>query len=316
MTRKAALAAAILLVATAAAAQVKVQLPPLTITGSTLESSVSYDVARGVYPYDYAVVAAKSNQADIDGFDIDISGTTDRPQLDPDLRNNIERDELTLGQIQPNTAIPVGITVPAPYIKAGVNSVSYVAFPFFGAGNKVGPGERVKGIRLESKQPPAWRDATLMVSSTRWIPILRSFPKGADVEFNYGTPSEFDLHTKVLAPYDLDESTLFLGGGQSPREVNPFLRYVAPTESRVHLPAGTAKYDVTLLYGRTTDPATFSATLDGTDITSQFRPMAGVVDTVTIPLKPGTTKLEISIQGKTSSGRVARDMDTLTFVVK
>jgi hypothetical protein len=181
-----------------------------------------------------------------------------------------------------------------------------------GKGNDVEPGERVEGIRLESKQPPAWRDATLIVSEARWIPILRSFPKDADVEFVDG---QYNIQTKVLAPYDLDESTLFLGGGQSPREVNPFLRYVAPSDNRIQLPAGTATYDVTLLYGPTTDSVTFSATLDGADISRRFRPMAGIVDTVTIPLKEGTTKLELSIEGTTSSGRVARDTDTLTFIV-
>ncbi|MHB0970836.1 MAG: hypothetical protein ACYC7A_14975 [Thermoanaerobaculia bacterium] len=290
-------------------------MPPLTIDGSTIESTVTYDSARRVYIYAYTVVAAASNRTGITGFSIDIAGRESRTQLDPDLQNNFDREETVRRQLQPQTAIPVGITVPHPWVVARVNGVSRVAFVFMGAGNDLEPGERLEGFRLESKLPPAWRAATIDVSSKPWIPILRSYPKGADVEFNH-TPSEFELQTKVLAPFDLDETTWFVGGGQSPREVNPFLRFESPTESRVTLPATTTRFETIVVFGATTDPTSFTADLNGVDVTNLFRPMPGVTDSVVIPLVAGTNKPQLSIQGETSSGRSATDSDTLTFIVK
>lgn len=301
--------------AVACSAQELVQLPPLTIDGSTLESTVTHDPDRHIYTYTYAVAAAASNKTGITGFSVDIAGRTSRTQLDPDLQNNFQREEIVRRQLQPQTAIPVGITVPHPWVVSGVNGVSRVAFAFMGAGNDLEPGERLEGFRLESKLAPGWRNATIDVSSKAWIPILRSYPKGADVEFNH-TPSEFELQTKVLAPFDLDETTLFVGGGQSPGEVNPFLRFASPTESRVALPATTTEFEIIVVFGPTTDPASFTAELNGVDVTSRFRPMPGVTDSVVIQLVPGTNKLQLSIQGKTSSGRSATDSDTLTFIVK
>jgi hypothetical protein len=303
-------------VATMLPAQVQVALPPLTIDGSALESTVTYDAARGVYTYAYALLAAQTNQTDITGFSVDISGRVARAQLDPDLHNNFEREEISLGQFQPSTAIPIGIHVPEPWVSAGVNRISRVAFALMGPGHDLAPGRQMSGFALESKLPPAWRSATITVSSKPWLPLVRSYPPGSEVEFNYGTPSVFDLQTEVLAPFDLDEPSLFLGGGQSPREVNPFLRYASPTESRIFLPPAATAYEVVVMFGTTTDPATFTAELNGADVRSLFRPMPGVVNSVRIPLVPGTNKLQLSIQGITSSGRTGRDTDTLTMIVK
>jgi hypothetical protein len=305
-----------LLATTIGSAQPVVELPSLSIEGTRLESIVRFDGDRGIYIYDYTLFAAETNQAPVSSFSIDTSGRIDRPQLDPDLRNNIERLENTeIGPLQPPTTIPVGVIVPDPaiHILAGPTTDGSTVFVYFDG--QLQPGETRSGFKLESKFPPAWREAVIQPSSAQWIPVLQA-TSAPDVEYSPASDSKYWIHTRVLAPYDLDEAAVFLGGGQSPREVNPFLRFAAPTESRTSLPAGTEDYDVTVVYGPTTDPTTFSAMLDGVDITSRFRPMPGVIETVTIPLEDGSTKLQLSIEGKTSSGRTARDTDTLTFLVK
>ena len=90
----------------------KLQYPPLTITGSALASAVTYDPATQIYRYEYTVNAASANKSSIGGFTIDLLGTVNRPQLDPALPNNIEREETVIGTFQPSTTVPVGITVP------------------------------------------------------------------------------------------------------------------------------------------------------------------------------------------------------------
>jgi len=97
--------------------------------------------------------------------------------------------------------------------------------------------------------------------------------------------------------------------------VNPLLQNFTPTDTRTKLPAGTTSITVTVVYGDTTDPATFTAEFNGADVRPRFHPAPGAIETVTFNVASGTSKVQLSIQGRTSSGRVARDTDTLTFLV-
>ena len=70
-------------------------------------------------------------------------------------------------------------------------------------------------------------------------------------------------------------------------------------------------------YASTTIPATFSARLNGVDITSLFHPQPGTFETVQLVfLQPGRNVLVLSIDGTVSSGRVATDTDRLVFIVQ
>lgn len=287
-----------------------VSFPPLTITGTEIATDVTYDVARGVYRYTYTITAPASNQAPINGIEIDASGRIPRPQSDPALQENVRR----LGMSQPATAIPVGITVADPGLwRGGVGRGSnlYVATPKEGAG--ILPGTTFRFI-VESKLPPGERTVEITPSGDAWWAVLDALPEGEEFE-DPPDESAYAIKTTTVAPFDLDESTLFAGGGQSPAEVNPFLRYAAPTESRTKLPAGTSSYMVIVRFGPTTIPETFTAVLNGIDVRSRFRPFAGAVNAVKFDLQPGSNKLQLSIEGTTSSGRTARDTDTLTLLV-
>ena len=112
----------------------------------------------------------------------------------------------------------------------------------------------------------------------------------------------------------IDPSGGFDGGGQRPRDVNKFLTYGAPTESRVDLPAGTTSYSILVFYGSTTIPSSFSAELNRTDITYLFNPTPGGVDNVEIPLVSGLNVLKLLIEGNLPK-RTARDTDRLVFIV-
>lgn len=106
------------------------------------------------------------------------------------------------------------------------------------------------------------------------------------------------------------------GGGQKPSDVNRFLRYSNPSQARTTLPAGTTAFRLAINYGETTLPATFSAILNGVDITPSFAPIPGGKQTVEIPLVSGSNTLVLSINGATASSRVATDTDRLVFLVQ
>ena len=305
---------ALMLIAAEAGCAV-IELPSLSINSSTVDARVTYDTARAVYRYEYTVHAAATNQAAIKTFMVDISGgRMNRPQIDPDLLNNVVRDEATGIPVQSPTTIPVGIIVPnASRYDGGVGKPGWAYFSSIKGAGDVAAGQNVGGFVLESKFPPAVRNAFIEPSQASWTPIMRAAP--ADSEFYPTTADVYEVKTTAVGPSDPDPAALYNGGGQSPAEVNPFLRYASPTDNRLHLPVGTSAYDVIVFYGSTTNPQSMSATLNGADVRSLFTPIPGAAQLVHINLVAGTNKLQLSIEGTTSSGRVAKDTDTLTFLI-
>ena len=98
-------------------------------------------------------------------------------------------------------------------------------------------------------------------------------------------------------------------------EVDEFLTYIAPGKRSTTLPAGTSRYTLMLSYGATVLPGTFSATLNGADVTSRFRPAAGGLDRVALDLAPGRNVLLLSVDGM-KGARQATDRDRLTIEVQ
>jgi hypothetical protein len=67
---------------------------------------------------------------------------------------------------------------------------------------------------------------------------------------------------------------------------------------------------------KTVDQTTFTADLNGTDVSASFAPVPGKTETVMIPLSPGSNTLILRINGATASGRIATDTDRLVFLVQ
>jgi len=312
MTMRTIAAALVLSFAALAHAQVtKLQYPPLTLTGSSLSSKVTYDPGTQIYRYEYTVTAAGANKASISEFTIDLAGIVSRPQLDPSLPNNIQREETVVGTFQPATTVPVGITVPNTGWYGSMSVKGEVTFGGLYPATRVAPGTSVGGFVLQSKQPPGPRTATLMPSVELWD-RLPDPPEG--VEYEPATSDTYAITLSTIGPIDPSDANLYSGGGQQPAEVNKFLRYAQPLDNRVKVAAGITSYTVIVYYGQTIIPSTFSATLNGVDITAQFHQVPASAEAVTITIGPGTTKLHLSVDGTKSSSGKATDSDTLTFL--
>ena len=288
-----------------------VQVPDLTITGSMLDCTVTYDATRAVYRYVYAVKAPATNLAPVESFKIDVSGTTARPQVGPDLQENIVRRTIAP---QPATTIPVGLTVADPaQWNAGVSAGGNTFFSSRDDAYDVAPNSTKTGFVIESKLPPGVRTAEISPSDAAWDAVADSLPdNGAEFEDPLDA-RKFSIKTTVAAPAELADTALYDGGGQQPAEVNKFLRYAAPTDNRIKVPSNST-YTVIVYYGLTITPATFTATLDGVDITSRFHALPGGADVVKIAIGTSTAKLHLSVDGTKASGGKGTDSDTLTFL--
>lgn len=288
-----------------------VQLPDLTVKGSSLTGDVTYDAVRAVYRYSYTINAPVANLAPIRKVLIDLSGKVARPQLDPSLAENIRRWSVK----QPATTIPVGITV-QDLTQWGSSSVAADGRAYFMSEEPayaLSPGSSKGGFVLESKLPPGIRRAWIVPSMQPWVDALAGLPP-KDAEFEKPLSEEsFTIETTTVAPADITNADLYDGGGQQPAEVNKFLRYAAPLDNRVKVPANSTS-TVIVYYGSTISAATFAATLDGADVTSRFHPVPGGADVVTIAIGTGTSKLHLSVDGTKASGGKGTDSDTLTFL--
>jgi hypothetical protein len=131
-----------------------------------------------------------------------------------------------------------------------------------------------------------------------------------------GEVHQYAYEFKAYSPPAVGFTGGYDGGGQKPSDVNKFLRYVTPVEARTHLPAGPPSYSLTISYGVTVNAATFTAAMDGVDIKGLFKPAAGTLETVSVPVGSGSHTLVLSINGLTASGRTATDTDRLTFLGK
>jgi hypothetical protein len=128
------------------------------------------------------------------------------------------------------------------------------------------------------------------------------------------TYAAHDGDSFALATVTITVLPVFDASGQS-EAVNEFLRYLSPTGNPVGLPSGTTGFELTMLYGPTTIPASFTAVLNGTPVTGLFSPAPGTTNTVPIPLEPGRNVLVLKVEGTLPTGRVATERDRLVFIV-
>src|SRR5260370_1118042 len=142
----------------------------------------------------------------------------------------------------------------------------------FYAAMRVAPGNAMHGSVLQSKQPPGPRTASLDPSTEPWD-NLPDPPEG--VEYEPARADAYDLTVSTIGPIDPTDANLYSGGRQQPAEVNKFLRFAQPLDNRIKLAAGATSYTVIIYYGETIIPSTFSATLNGADISSQFHAIPG-----------------------------------------
>ncbi|HEX5339806.1 MAG TPA: hypothetical protein VFX47_02885 [Gammaproteobacteria bacterium] len=134
-----------------------------------------------------------------------------------------------------------------------------------------------------------------------------------DVPTFAGNIQQYTLDYQGSTSTPLTFEAGYAGGGQS-KQVNGFLEYSSPAAARVKVSANVTSYRIVLQYGSTIVPTTFSATLNGNDVSNLFHPQSGTTETVTVPLQAGSNKLLFKIQGVETNGHTATDRDSFTLI--
>jgi hypothetical protein len=107
----------------------------------------------------------------------------------------------------------------------------------------------------------------------------------------------------------------FDGGGQRPKDVNKFLTYASPNGGKTVLTGGVTSYALVIFYAPSVISSSFTATLNGGDVSQLFHPLPGTHEVVNLNLNAGSNVLVLSIDGNLPT-RVATDTDRLTFSVQ
>lgn len=88
------------------------------------------------------------------------------------------------------------------------------------------------------------------------------------------------------------------------------------TSPETKVAVGAAIFPLVLFYGARIDPVSFTALLDGDNITGRFTPEPGGYQIVRIPLRPGVNTLVLSVEGAAGGSQPAVDTLRLGFRVE
>lgn len=187
------------------------------------------------------------------------------------------------------------------------------------------------------ESPPGWDGHNVFREESAYIHIawdirdqaFAILPGSSLDSFIVRMPQSYDLMKEVSfstihhggiitsGNVELDPSPLVLfdGKGQRPADVNSFLSYLKPLEAQTTLPQGQSAYYLLIFYGKTIQPQTFKATLNGADISGSFHPNPDSSDAVKLNLQQGRNTLVVSVDGIRNDGRKATDTDRLVFIV-
>lgn len=120
----------------------------------------------------------------------------------------------------------------------------------------------------------------------------------------------------ILLFWNSGEELLYSPGTpESAQQNNNLLRFEDVTGDVIYLPVNS-HFMGTLIYGDTIDPRTFSAKLNGVDVSGLFHPSNGEKENVDLPLELGANELILSVLEERVAGmQPIGDVDRLTLQV-
>lgn len=133
-----------------------------------------------------------------------------------------------------------------------------------------------------------------------------------DVQIEAGAQHVYLFRADVASGGSLQLSGGF--SGDAANNSNRMLTYASPMSAETDLPSGTRGFSLVLFYDSRSRSDSFSAVLDGQQITGLFHPSAGGFERVDIPIHPGRNVLILTMAGSLSGG-VSTDHDRIEFNV-
>jgi hypothetical protein len=157
---------------------------------------------------------------------------------------------------------------------------------------------------------------SLDVRARDWQGVAVARPEFRNIPTDRYTVHRYRLEYRASPKSSVRMAGAFDGGGEKPDDTNRLLTYANPIDRKVRFAAGTTQVPLLIFYGVSIQPPTFNAMLNGSNISSRFTPAPDQYELVWLPLKPGLNKFAVAVEGTTTSGRTAKDIDDLVFLVE
>jgi hypothetical protein len=286
-------------------AQVLVPPTPANQLSVGVSTNVTFDSASGLYTYTYTLNNASTSQQAAWLFALQLNGTVISSSSPNGWSSAIHDAEPLLSW----AATDVG-TLPPDFVDTGNVPPS----PFV-----IAPGAVLSGFQLVSPDPPG--NATFFAQGDTLLTQVAEDTGDLPQEGQEVPPLTADsISGGTVGPLPVNTSAVFFGGRRP--GVDGFLVFLNLASGDVkNAPVGVViQFGID---GETVDTSTFSATLNGTDVTSLFSPgpnsqqMTAIFPLGTSPLVAGKNVLITSVTGIVpGTTRTANDVDRVTFTAQ
>jgi len=285
--------------------QVIVPFTPANQLTVQVSTSVTYSASTGLYTYDYTIANTAASQQAAWMFALQVNGAGDSPS-GPTGWTFLQHDDRPLVSWAATETGPL----PPDYIDDGNIPPSVYT---------IAPGATLTGFRFVSPNPPG--NVPYFVQGETRLPQVAEDIGDLPLEGEEIPDFTDDSVTgTTVGPVPIDPAQVYTGGRRP--AVDTFLVFLnlvngdtkaAPVGIAIRLGSN----------GETVDELTFSATLNGTDVTASFETgnqpgeRVGVFALGTSPLQPGRNVLITSVEGTVpGTSRTATDVDRVVFTVQ
>ncbi len=296
---------ALALLAPAATAQVLVPPTPANQLSVAVATNVTYDSTAGLYTYTYTLTNASTSVQAAWLFALQLNGTATNSSSPTGWSSVVHDDQPLISW----AATDIG-TLPPDFVDTGNIPPS----PFV-----IAPGAVLSGFQLVSPDPPG--TTTFFAQGDTLLTQVAEDTGDLPQEGQEVPPLTTDSFSgSTVGPVPLSSSQVFFGGRRP--AVDGFLVFLNLAGGDVvQAPMGVViQFGID---GETVDTATFSATLNGTDVTKLFaagpnaNQMTAIFSLGTTPLVSGKNVLITSVAGIVpGTTRTANDVDRVTFTVQ
>lgn len=291
--------------AASTAAQVVVPPVPGDRISVSVDSDAAFDSLSGLYTYTYELTSAATSEQDVWFFAVEFDSEVTNVQAPEGWHAELHRDRLILSWAATETG-----PLPPDYVDDGNIPPS----PF-----SIRPGSTLSGFSFQSPDPPA--NATFYAQGDTPLPQVETdvgdLPLEGDEILDF---TEDSVAGNTVSPKILDDQEIFLGGRRP--SVDGFLGFVNVANRVTRTPplSVVIRFSVN---GETVDTSTFSATLNGFDVTPMFVPtgklneLVAIFDLGSSPLELGQNVLLTSVDGIVpGTTRTASDADRIVILVE
>ena len=269
----------------------------------SVASTVAYDANTGLFTYRYSLTNFADAVLEVESFYVLLRGSSIINATSPaGWEPMMHRAGSWVNWC---ACTEDGIVIPPGYVELGRGLPSKF---------QIKPGQTLSGFSFQSAYP----QSPGQFYAGGWVPILIEgvdFPEGQEPQ-DPGFPANMFRGALAAAPFS--NPTLEFGGRRP--SVDGFLVFTSIND----LGSYQAPLLIDILFGQqgeVVDTSTFKATLNGTDITSQFVALdprrRRVQLSVGGALKAGKNVLTTSVQGTVpGASRSAKDTDRITFLIQ